>query len=118
MFLRLKQRFLLIPGALMAVLLVVLFAPQAWRDRMTPTSENALDTSAKARLDSWAYARNLAANTPSPAAGSRHLPRNCVAGMRVREPPSWALTVFILGFWRSMAMSGWGFIWCWWRRAS
>ena len=69
MILRLKQRLLLIPAAVLAGLVVMLFAPQAWRDRMTPTSESAMDKSARARLDSWAYARNLAADYPITGGG-------------------------------------------------
>ena len=69
MFLRLKQRLLLIPAIAMGALLVMLFAPQSWKDRMTPTADNALDKSARSRLDSWAYARNLAADYPITGGG-------------------------------------------------
>ena len=69
MFLGLKQRLLLIPVGIMAAMLVVLAAPQAGKDRMNPTTNNAMDSSARARLDSWAYARNLAAEYPITGGG-------------------------------------------------
>lgn len=69
MLLRLKQRIFLIPAIGLALVLVLLFAPQTWKDRMDPTREGALDASAQARLNAWAYARHLAYEYPITGGG-------------------------------------------------
>jgi putative inorganic carbon (hco3(-)) transporter len=63
-FAPLKQRLALLPIVALAVLIALIFAPDSWKHRMDPNREDAIDTSAQARLDSWAYARALAADHP------------------------------------------------------
>jgi probable O-glycosylation ligase (exosortase A-associated) len=69
MFLRSKQRLILAPVIVVAVLGAVMFAPATWKDRMDPTRPDAVDTSAKARLNSWAFARSLASDYPITGGG-------------------------------------------------
>jgi putative inorganic carbon (HCO3(-)) transporter len=69
MLLRSKQRLILMPVIGLAVLGAVLFAPQGWKDRMDPTRPDAVDESARERLNSWAFARNLAADYPITGGG-------------------------------------------------
>ncbi len=69
MFLQSKQRLILAPVIVLAVVVALLFAPAAWKDRMDPTRPDAVDTSAKARLNAWAFARNLAADYPIAGGG-------------------------------------------------
>lgn len=69
MFLHLKERFLLVPVIMVAVLVVLLSAPERWKERMDPTKEGAIDGSAQARLNAWAFARNLAYDNPITGGG-------------------------------------------------
>ena len=69
MLLKLKQRLVLIPLIALAVIFAVMFAPDSWKYRMNPTRKDAVDASAQARLNSWAYARNLAADYPITGGG-------------------------------------------------
>jgi probable O-glycosylation ligase (exosortase A-associated) len=69
MFLRLRQRALLVPVIAVAVMIAVIAAPPAWKDRMDPTRDDAVDLSAKGRLNAWQYARNLAADYPITGGG-------------------------------------------------
>src|SRR5262249_15498543 len=69
MFLQLKERMLLVPVIVMAVLLGTLYAPESWRDRMDPTKKGAIDSSAQARMNAWAYSRNLAYEYPITGGG-------------------------------------------------
>ena len=63
-FLQFRRRFLLVPVVLMGVMIAVLFAPQSWRDRMDPTGPNAIDASARSRLNAWTYCWRLALDYP------------------------------------------------------
>jgi probable O-glycosylation ligase (exosortase A-associated) len=69
MFLQLKERWLLLPVGAIALVIVVLVAPPAWKERMDPTREGAIDASANARLNAWAYSRNLAFDYPITGGG-------------------------------------------------
>jgi len=69
MFLQLKERLLLVPAILIAILIVALLAPEAWKERMDPTKEGAIDASAQARLNAWTFARNLADDYPIAGGG-------------------------------------------------
>jgi probable O-glycosylation ligase (exosortase A-associated) len=69
MFLQMKERYLLIPVALIALLVVGLAAPEAWLERMDPSREGAVDASAKGRLNAWTYAFNLACDYPITGGG-------------------------------------------------
>jgi len=66
-FLRLKQRLVLIPAVGLGLVVAVMFAPEAWRQRMDPSQH--LDNSALERLNAWAFARNLAAEYPITGGG-------------------------------------------------
>jgi probable O-glycosylation ligase (exosortase A-associated) len=67
MFLRLKQRLVLMPAIVLGLVVAVMFAPEAWRQRMDPSQS--LDASALERLNAWAFARNLAAEFPITGGG-------------------------------------------------
>jgi putative inorganic carbon (hco3(-)) transporter len=67
--LSLKQRVMLIPVIVGGLLVALLFAPESWKERMDPTRKDAVDASAKARLNAWAFARNLAAEYPLTGGG-------------------------------------------------
>lgn len=69
MLLRSKQRFLLIPVIGFGILIALLFAPAAWKQRMDPTRPDAVDGSAKSRLNAWSYAWNLAQDYPITGGG-------------------------------------------------
>ena len=64
MMLQSKRRFSLVPVAILAVVVALAFAPAAWQSRMDFTKADVIDNSAQARLNSWAFARSLAADYP------------------------------------------------------
>ena len=64
-----RRRLALVPVVVLGVLIAVMFAPEGWQERMDPTREGAVDASALSRLNSWAYARNLAADYPLTGGG-------------------------------------------------
>lgn len=68
-FLQSKRRLVLLPAFGFGLAIAVLFAPQAWRNRMDPTRPDAIDASAQSRLNAWRYARNLAAEYPITGGG-------------------------------------------------
>jgi probable O-glycosylation ligase (exosortase A-associated) len=69
MFLQLKQRWRLLPVIALGVLIVVLFAPATWKHRMDPTRSDAVDASARNRLNAWHFAFNLACDYPITGGG-------------------------------------------------
>jgi putative inorganic carbon (hco3(-)) transporter len=69
MFFQLKQRLVLIPVIALGIAIALLLAPAAWRARMDPTVQNAMDTSARERLNAWAFSRNLASDFPIAGGG-------------------------------------------------
>jgi probable O-glycosylation ligase (exosortase A-associated) len=69
MFLRLKQKVVLLPVIAGALLLVILFAPDAWKQRMNPSKEDGLDGSAYSRLNAWNFAYSLAKEYPITGGG-------------------------------------------------
>jgi probable O-glycosylation ligase (exosortase A-associated) len=69
MLLRSRHRLVIIPVIALGILFAMLFAPQTWRNRMDPTTQNALDGSARSRLNSWAYSWRLALNYPISGGG-------------------------------------------------
>jgi probable O-glycosylation ligase (exosortase A-associated) len=69
MFLQSKQRLILIPVITMATIVALMFAPDEWKHRMDPTRPDALDNSAKERLNAWAFATNLASEYPITGGG-------------------------------------------------
>ncbi|MEO8367693.1 MAG: putative O-glycosylation ligase, exosortase A system-associated [Candidatus Solibacter sp.] len=65
MLLKSKQRLVLLPVVVMGLVLGLVFAPPAWKERMDFTRKGAaLDNSAFSRLNSWQFARNLAWDYP------------------------------------------------------
>jgi probable O-glycosylation ligase (exosortase A-associated) len=69
MLLQSRRRLSLVPVAVLGLVIAFMFTPETWQGRMDLTSENALDNSAQSRLDSWAYARALAADYPVTGGG-------------------------------------------------
>jgi probable O-glycosylation ligase (exosortase A-associated) len=69
MLLRSRQRFLLIPVIGFGILVAILFAPPAWKHRMDPTRPDAVDGSARSRLNAWQYSWNLARDYPVTGGG-------------------------------------------------
>lgn len=67
MIMRMKQRLILLPVIAIGIGIPVLFAPEAWKDRMDPS--RAVDASAKERLNAWAFARHLAMDYPVTGGG-------------------------------------------------
>jgi probable O-glycosylation ligase (exosortase A-associated) len=69
MLLRSRRRLVLIPVIALGILIAILFAPQAWKDRMDPTAKNALDGSALSRLNAWTYSWRLSLDYPVAGGG-------------------------------------------------
>jgi probable O-glycosylation ligase (exosortase A-associated) len=71
MFLQMKQRLALVPVIVVATGMALVFAPQAWRDRMsTLTSDPAhRDGSALERINAWTFAWRLANDSPLTGGG-------------------------------------------------
>ncbi len=69
MIFRLRQRWLLIPVALLGISVAVVFTPQSWKDRMNPSEDNMLDKSARGRINAWTFAVHLAADYPITGGG-------------------------------------------------
>lgn len=69
MVLRSRRGLLLVPAVVMGLVIAFLFAPDAWKDRMDPTREGALDASAQERLNAWNFAWNLASEFPITGGG-------------------------------------------------
>lgn len=69
MFIQSRRRMFLAPAIVFGVLIALLFAPESWKERMNPTREDAVDASAKARLNAWAFSRQLAADFPITGGG-------------------------------------------------
>jgi probable O-glycosylation ligase (exosortase A-associated) len=69
MFLQLKQRLLLVPVVILGAVIAILLAPEAWRDRMDPTRDDAIDNSALSRINAWTYSWHLALDYPITGGG-------------------------------------------------
>ena len=69
MFVQSKQRWLLVPVMAIAIIAAILFAPDAWKDRMDPTRRDAVDASARSRLNAWTFCFNLATDYPVTGGG-------------------------------------------------
>ena len=69
LFLQLKQRAILVPVFIIAVITAVLLAPENWRQRMDPTRKNAVDGSAYSRLNAWTFSWRLACDYPLTGGG-------------------------------------------------
>jgi putative inorganic carbon (HCO3(-)) transporter len=62
MLLQTKYKAILVPVVLLVLLFGAFLTPQAWRDRMS--TDNALDESARSRLNVWQYSWALASDYP------------------------------------------------------
>jgi putative inorganic carbon (HCO3(-)) transporter len=69
MLLRLKQRFVLVPVIGLSLMIAVLFAPEAWKQRMDLTDSGALDASAISRFNAWTFSWRLALDFPVTGGG-------------------------------------------------
>jgi putative inorganic carbon (HCO3(-)) transporter len=69
MLLQSRRRFALLPILAVGIAIGISIAPGTWRDRMDPTRSDAIDASALARLNSWGFARALAADYPVTGGG-------------------------------------------------
>jgi probable O-glycosylation ligase (exosortase A-associated) len=69
MILRLKQRLVLIPVAIAAVVVMSYVAPETWKQRMNPSSDNVMDKSAQGRINAWKFAINLIGDYPITGGG-------------------------------------------------
>jgi len=69
MMLQLKQRKVLIPVVILGLMIAITFAPQAWKERMNPTGEQALDKSAQSRINAWTFSWNLVMDYPITGGG-------------------------------------------------
>src|SRR5262245_27541624 len=64
MFLQSKRRFTLVPVIVLGIVIATYFAPETWKERMDPSRENVVDSSAQSRLNAWAFAKALADDHP------------------------------------------------------
>jgi len=70
MVLQLKQRVVLLPAMILALIVAAVFAPQKWQDRMNLTSsETTLDKSAHSRINAWNFSWSLAKDYPITGGG-------------------------------------------------
>jgi probable O-glycosylation ligase (exosortase A-associated) len=69
MLIQSRQRFILLPVLVIGTAIALLFAPQAWRDRMNPTREGAIDASAQERFNAWTFSWRLANDYPVAGGG-------------------------------------------------
>jgi probable O-glycosylation ligase (exosortase A-associated) len=69
MILRIKQRLLLVPVAVLGFAGATLFAPQTWKDRMNPSADNMLDKSAQGRINAWKFSIRLIEDYPITGGG-------------------------------------------------
>jgi probable O-glycosylation ligase (exosortase A-associated) len=70
MILQVKQRIFLMPVLALVVLIVALFAPERWQDRMNLTKRDAvLDESAYSRINAWTFSWRLAQDYPITGGG-------------------------------------------------
>ena len=90
MMLQSKRRLSLVPVAVLGGVVALSFAPDAWQNRMDFTREDAIDYSAQARLNAWAYARALAADYPITGGGFATFTEELYA----RYAPGWVGNVY------------------------
>src|SRR5262249_45901790 len=57
-------RFTLVPVIVLGIVIATYFAPETWKERMDPSRENVVDSSAQSRLNAWAFAKALADDHP------------------------------------------------------
>lgn len=69
MLLQLKRRLLLVPVIALGAIIALLFAPEAWKERMDPSSSSTLDASARSRLNAWTFSWRLASDYPLAGGG-------------------------------------------------
>jgi probable O-glycosylation ligase (exosortase A-associated) len=64
MFFQLKRRMVLVAVVILGSAIAVLFAPERWQERMDPTRADAVDASARSRLNAWTFSWRLALDFP------------------------------------------------------
>jgi probable O-glycosylation ligase (exosortase A-associated) len=69
MLLQSKQRLILMPVLVLGIAIALLFTPDAWKQRMDPTREGAIDSSAQERLNAWTFSWRLACDFPIAGGG-------------------------------------------------
>jgi probable O-glycosylation ligase (exosortase A-associated) len=69
MLLKSRRRLLLIPVIAFGVVVGLFFAPASWKYRMDPTRPDAVDGSARSRLNAWHYSWNLVQDYPIAGGG-------------------------------------------------
>lgn len=69
LLLRSKRRLILLPVIVLGCAVALLFAPSAWKQRMDPTRSDAVDASARSRLNAWSYSWHLAMDYPIAGGG-------------------------------------------------
>jgi probable O-glycosylation ligase (exosortase A-associated) len=69
MLLQSRRRLAIVPVLALGVVIGVYFAPEGWQERMNPNRPDAIDASARSRLNAWAYASALAADYPIAGGG-------------------------------------------------
>lgn len=67
--LKLKQKMIILPVIAVGLVIAVLFAPGAWKERMDPTRPDAIDASAKSRFNAWTFSWRLAQDYPLAGGG-------------------------------------------------
>jgi putative inorganic carbon (hco3(-)) transporter len=69
-FLQMKRRLAFIPVIALATVTALMFAPQAWRDRMSTIGGSPeMDASAMERINAWTFAWRLASESPVTGGG-------------------------------------------------
>ena len=86
MLLKLKQRLIILPVVVAGIALALLFAPQAWRERMDPTREGAVDASAKSRFNAWTFSWRLANDFPIAGGGFDTIQRQAYSNATLLTP--------------------------------
>ncbi len=69
MFMKVKQRWALVPVIALGLVVALMFAPESWLERMNPTREGAVDQSALSRINAWTFSWNLAQDYPLTGGG-------------------------------------------------
>ena len=69
MFLGTRRRLAVFTTAAVALVMIVVLAPESWTHRMDPTRSDAIDGSALSRLNAWGFAWKLASDYPVAGGG-------------------------------------------------
>jgi probable O-glycosylation ligase (exosortase A-associated) len=69
MLMGIRQRVAVLAAVAVTVVFVLMLAPSSWRDRMDPTRDDAIDASARSRLNAWDFSWRLASDYPIAGGG-------------------------------------------------